>query len=66
HHLVEQCCRQAVNENRHLRDVLGANAEVSAELSAAELDRLLDPAHYLGLAQSWVARAVAEHRATHC
>ncbi|MBV2131637.1 3-carboxy-cis,cis-muconate cycloisomerase [Pseudomonas sp. MAP12] len=66
HHLVEQCCRQAVNESRHLRDVLGANAEVSAELSAAELDRLLDPAHYLGLAQSWVARAVAEHRATHC
>ncbi|MCM2321563.1 MAG: 3-carboxy-cis,cis-muconate cycloisomerase [Pseudomonas sp.] len=66
HHLVEQCCRQAVNESRHLRDVLGANAEVSAELSAAELDRLLDPSHYLGLAQSWVARAVAEHRATHC
>ncbi|SEJ40759.1 3-carboxy-cis,cis-muconate cycloisomerase [Azotobacter beijerinckii] len=66
HHLVEQCCRQAVNESRHLRAVLGANAEVSAELSAAELDRLLDPAHYLGLAQRWVARAVAEHRATHC
>ena len=65
HHLVEQCCRQAVNDGRHLRDVLGANAEVAAELSAAELDRLLDPAHYLGLAQSWVARAVAEHRATH-
>ena len=65
HHLVEQCCRQAVNESRHLRDVLGANSEVSAELSATELDRLLDPAHYLGLAQSWVARAVAEHRATH-
>ncbi|MNC44248.1 3-carboxy-cis,cis-muconate cycloisomerase [compost metagenome] len=66
HHLVEHCCRQAVNESRHLRAVLGANAEVSAELSAAELDRLLDPSHYLGLAQSWVARAVAEHRATHC
>lgn len=66
HHLVEHCCRQAVNESRHLRAVLGAHAEVSAELSAAELDRLLDPPHYLGLAQSWVARAVAEHRATHC
>ncbi|NHN76489.1 3-carboxy-cis,cis-muconate cycloisomerase [Azotobacter chroococcum] len=66
HHLVEQCCRQAVAEGRHLRAVLGANAEVSAELSAAELDRLLDPSHYLGLAQRWVARAVAEHRATHC
>lgn len=65
HHLVEQCCRQAVNDGRHLRAVLGEHAEVAAELSAAELDRLLDPSHYLGLAQSWVARAVAEHRATH-
>lgn len=66
HHLVEQCCRQAVNDGRHLRAVLGEHVEVSAELSAAELDRLLDPSHYLGLAQSWVARAVAEHRATRC
>ena len=65
HHLVEQCCRQAVNDGRHLRAVLGDNADVAAELSATELDRLLDPSHYLGLAQSWVARAVAEHRATH-
>ena len=66
HHLVEQCCRQAVAEGRHLRAVLGGHAEVTAELPTAELDRLLDPSHYLGLAQCWVARAVAEHRATHC
>lgn len=62
HHLVEQCCRQAVKEGTHLRAVLGANAVVSAELSAAELDRLLDAAHYLGQARRWAARAVAEHR----
>ena len=62
HHLVEQCCKQAVKEGAHLRDVLGANAEVSAQLSADELDRLLDPAHYLGQAQRWVDRAVALHR----
>ncbi|HCE6396311.1 TPA: 3-carboxy-cis,cis-muconate cycloisomerase [Pseudomonas aeruginosa] len=61
HHLVEQCCRQAVQQGVHLRAVLGANAEVSAELSAAELERLLDPAHYLGQARRWVQRAVAEH-----
>lgn len=61
HHLVEQCCRQAVHQGVHLRAVLGANAEVSAELSAAELERLLDPAHYLGQARRWVQRAVAEH-----
>ncbi|MDH1106608.1 3-carboxy-cis,cis-muconate cycloisomerase [Pseudomonas otitidis] len=61
HHRVEQCCRQAVKEGAHLRAVLGACAEVTAELSAAELDRLLDPAHYLGQARRWVDRALAEH-----
>ncbi|ERI54250.1 3-carboxy-cis,cis-muconate cycloisomerase [Pseudomonas sp. EGD-AK9] len=62
HHLVEQCCRQAVQQGVHLRAVLGANAAVGAELSAAELERLLDPAHYLGQARRWVQRAVAEHQ----
>jgi 3-carboxy-cis,cis-muconate cycloisomerase len=59
HHLVEQSCRQAVQQGVHLREVLGADPHVSAELSPAELDRLLDPANYLGLAQKWVERAVA-------
>jgi 3-carboxy-cis,cis-muconate cycloisomerase len=61
HHLIEQCCKQAVREGVHLRTVLGANAEVSAQLSADELDRLLDAAHYLGQARRWIERAVAEH-----
>lgn len=61
HHLIEQCCKQAVREGAHLRAVLGANTEVSAQLSADELDRLLDAAHYLGQARRWVERAVAEH-----
>ncbi|AZC16807.1 MULTISPECIES: 3-carboxy-cis,cis-muconate cycloisomerase [Pseudomonas] len=61
HHLLEQCCKRAVAEQRHLRGVLGEDPQVSAELSALELDRLLDPAHYLGQAKTWVERAVAEH-----
>jgi 3-carboxy-cis,cis-muconate cycloisomerase len=61
HHLLEQCCKRAVAEQRHLRAVLGDEPQVSAELSAEELDRLLDPAHYLGQAHTWVERAVAEH-----
>ena len=63
HQLVERCCRQAVAEQRHLRAVLGNSGEVTAQLSAAELDRLLDPAHYLGQARRWVERALAEHQA---
>ncbi|BBH31800.1 3-carboxy-cis,cis-muconate cycloisomerase [Pseudomonas bijieensis] len=63
HHLLEQCCKRAVAEQRHLRDVLGDEPQVTAQLSAAEIDHLLNPAHYLGQAQTWVARAVAEHLA---
>ncbi|HKS14539.1 MAG TPA: 3-carboxy-cis,cis-muconate cycloisomerase [Pseudomonas sp.] len=62
HHLLEQCCQRAVAGQRHLREVLGAEPQVSAELSPDELDRLLDPSHYLGQARVWVARAVAEHQ----
>ncbi|WP_440057969.1 3-carboxy-cis,cis-muconate cycloisomerase [Pseudomonas fragariae (ex Marin et al. 2024)] len=61
HHLVEQCCRRAVEQGAHLRQVLGETSQVSEQFSSDELDRLLDPAHYLGQARHWVERAVAEH-----
>jgi 3-carboxy-cis,cis-muconate cycloisomerase len=61
HHLLEQCCKRAVAEKRHLRAVLGDEPKVTAELSADELDRLLEPANYLGQARTWVERALAEH-----
>ncbi len=63
HHLIEQCCRSAVEQGSHLRQVLGQHPHVSAELSSTELDHLLDPANYLGQAERWVERAVAEHEA---
>jgi len=63
HHLIEQCCRRAVEQGAHLRQVLGAEPQVTAQLSTEELDRLLDPANYLGQSQRWVQRAVAEHHA---
>ena len=61
HHLLEQCCKRAVAEQRHLRAVLGDESQITAHLNADELDRLLDPAHYLGQATTWVERARAEH-----
>ncbi|AKF51933.1 3-carboxy-cis,cis-muconate cycloisomerase [Pseudomonas syringae pv. syringae HS191] len=61
HHLIEQCCRRAVEQSAHLRQVLGETPQVSEQFSSDELDRLLDPAHYLGHARHWVERAVAEH-----
>ena len=63
HHLIEQCCRRAVEQGRHLREVLGEEPAIGAELSAQALDSLLDPSQYLGQSRRWVDRAVAEHQA---
>jgi len=63
HHLIEQCCRRAVEQGKHLREVLGAEPQVAAQLSARALDNLLNPAHYLGQSKRWVKRAVADHQA---
>ena len=59
HHLVEEACRRAVNQKRHLREVLKEDPEVGKHLSAADLDSLLDPRNYLGSAGDFVDRALA-------
>jgi 3-carboxy-cis,cis-muconate cycloisomerase len=63
HHLIERCCRRAVEQGKHLREVLGAEPEVTAQLSSQALDNLLNPTHYLGQSKRWVKRAVADHQA---
>lgn len=63
HHLIERCCRRAVEQGTHLRQALGAEPQVTAHLGAEALDRLLDPSHYLGQSQRWVQRALDEHHA---
>jgi 3-carboxy-cis,cis-muconate cycloisomerase len=62
HDLVEAACKRAVAGRRHLREVLAADGKVTAHLSAAELDRLFDPANYLGVADEFVARALNARR----
>jgi 3-carboxy-cis,cis-muconate cycloisomerase len=63
HHLIERCCRRAVEQGKHLREVLGAEPEITAQLSSQALDNLLNPTHYLGQSKRWVKRAVADHQA---
>lgn len=64
HHLIEAACRQALAEGRHLRAVLGDNTDVCRHLSAQDLDRLLDPMHYTGVAQLCIDRVLARVPAT--
>ncbi|HGM5583051.1 TPA: adenylosuccinate lyase family protein [Pseudomonas putida] len=58
HDVVYAACRVANDEHVSLLDALLRDAEVSARLPRAELERLTDPANYLGLAPQMVDRAL--------
>lgn len=62
HRLLEQASRRALKEGLHLKDALAAVPEVTAQLSPAELDRLLDPRNYTGVADQLIERALAAVR----
>jgi 3-carboxy-cis,cis-muconate cycloisomerase len=64
HELVENACKRAVRERKHLREVLAADARVKKHLSGGALDRALDPARYIGQAEEFVTRAVSSRRRT--
>ena len=58
HQRVEAACQAAVAQGRDLRAVLGEDADIAAHLSGADLDRLLDPAAYIGLAEALIERVL--------
>jgi adenylosuccinate lyase len=59
HELVYELCMDAIEARRPLREVLLEDPRVSAHLGPKELDDLLDPARYTGLAGRFVDRVVA-------
>jgi 3-carboxy-cis,cis-muconate cycloisomerase len=52
--LVEEACRRAQSERRHLREVLSVDSKVTAILDASSLARLFEPANYLGSAETFI------------
>jgi 3-carboxy-cis,cis-muconate cycloisomerase len=64
HQLVEKACQRAVQAQQHLRDALLQDAAITAELTAQDIDRLLDPSAYLGQATAFVDRVLQTHRKT--
>lgn len=60
--VVEEAARTAVGERRPLRDVLLESEEVRARLGPEGVEKALDPAGYLGVADQLVERALAEHQ----
>ncbi len=59
HDLVYDICREAVRQNRPLRDMLAANDEITRHVSRDQLAVWCDPANYLGQAGVMVDRVLA-------
>src|ERR1700732_4222790 len=59
HHVVEEACRKASAEQRHLEEVLGEDKRVTAHLTLDEIERLFDPLAYQGVAQAFIDRQIA-------
>ena len=52
----------AVTEGRPFRETLAKDPHVSAGLTAAQIDALLDPARYTGLCREFAERGAARGR----
>ncbi|MGE5366180.1 MAG: 3-carboxy-cis,cis-muconate cycloisomerase [Betaproteobacteria bacterium] len=59
HDLVYDICRKVVATGRPLVDLLAENAEIAKYLDRAALEKLCDPANYLGEAGAMVDRVLA-------
>jgi 3-carboxy-cis,cis-muconate cycloisomerase len=62
HDLVYDICRHVVATGRPLVDLLAENKEIARHLDRAALERLCDPANYLGEAGEMVDRVLAMRR----
>ena len=59
HKLVEEASKKAVKENRHLRDVLGEDKHVTAQIPASDIAKLFQPENYTGMAGQFIDRLLA-------
>ena len=59
HRIVEHACNKAIKESRHLREILAEEPLIQTQITAAELEKLMDPTHYLGATQQFIDRVLA-------
>src|SRR5262252_2172723 len=60
HDVVYAACRVVSDSGRPLAEVLAEDPEIARHFDRAALDRLTDPANYLGLAPAMVDRVLAQ------
>jgi 3-carboxy-cis,cis-muconate cycloisomerase len=63
HDAVYEAAQAAVNASRPFRQTLAAEPHVSAALTPAQVEALLDPARYIGLCREFAERGAAQARA---
>jgi 3-carboxy-cis,cis-muconate cycloisomerase len=63
HDLVYDICRVAATSGKPLVGLLAQDAEISRHATRAELEKMCDPANYLGLAGEMVDRVLAREKA---
>ena len=59
HRIIEHACNKAIKESRHLREILAEEPLIQTQITATELEKLMDPAHYLGTTQQFIDRVLA-------
>jgi len=62
HLLVEAACKKAREQKRHLKDILREESGLRGHLTPADLESLFDARNYLGSADEFIRRVVAEAR----
>ena len=62
HHLVESACKIAVDENRHLKAVIGDMDEINQQFSTAQLDNIFKPDSYIGNIQNQIDAVLGQAR----
>ncbi|KFA20446.1 hypothetical protein KWU_0115200, partial [Xanthomonas vasicola pv. musacearum NCPPB 4394] len=59
HVLVEQAVLRARAQQRHLRELLGEDAQVRAVLTHAQLQAVFDSDSWRGMSSVWIDRVLA-------
>ncbi|MGI9482619.1 MAG: 3-carboxy-cis,cis-muconate cycloisomerase [Hyphomicrobiales bacterium] len=63
HDVVEDACRKAITEEKIFAECLAADSRISDHLDAADIETLLNPARYTGLAGEFTDNVVAAAQA---
>jgi adenylosuccinate lyase len=63
HNVIYECAMRAVEQGLPFRQTLSEHAVVAQHLTGQDIERLLDPIHYTGLAGQFVDRVLQNHSA---